>query len=686
MSAPTTSAPRDDAEASKLVTFGKYLLLDKIATGGMAEVWLGKTVQDDGVSDLLAIKRLLPRFSDDEEFLHMFVDEARIAGQLEHPGIVQIHELGKVGSSLYIAMEFVWGRDLLGILRRVRELSLPMEPTTIAYIGARMCEALHFAHTATGKDGKPLNVVHRDVSPQNVLVSFDGKVKLIDFGIAKAASRSTKTQAGTLKGKVGYMSPEQVRGAPMDARSDQFAAGTCLYEMLTGRPLFSRANNFEAMELVREAEVPPLEEAAPGTPAKLVEIVMRSLSKRADDRYASAHEMQKALTLFLAEAAPGYERFTLTTWLRGIFRDEMAEEKARLDVLDLIGRRPSVQPEAKRKRTNSSTRLEIGAHDLFDDDEDAETQIFEGSPLAKLEIEVRPVGPYEVFFQRDGAEDPKPSSGSHVRPLKATFRPGRTQAAESWRPPRTDLAELGPYRKPKEREAGRDTDPSPASTAEKGPATSPPPGSESEPSVMVADELRTTMRDPDSHEKALSTIPIDPEHLSLDPAEINSQVIRALLPTGKTDPAHKKAQQAASREPTGPHRASDGRRDPTTRRRIIAEGGAPRRRRSDVIFFAIAAFFMLIVGAGATYWWLAGAATSSIEVRTAPVTSGAVLIDGVSRGRVPLRVEGLSPGRHTVTIVADGYEPTVREVQLAPRASAILELPMQRASGAAATE
>ena len=662
-------------EAPKLVAFGKYLLLDRIAQGGMAEVWLGKTVEDDRVSDLLAIKRLLTRFSDDEEFLHMFVDEARIAGQLDHPGIVQIHELGKVGSSLYIAMEFVWGRDLLGILRRLRELGRAMDPETVAYLGARMCEALHFAHTAKGKDGKPLHVVHRDVSPQNVIVSFDGKVKLIDFGIAKASARSTKTQAGTLKGKVGYMSPEQVRGAEVDARSDQFAVGTCLYEMLTGLPLFSRPNNFEAMELVREAEVPPLAEVAPHTPPALVDVVMKALAKRAGDRFESAYEMQKALTHFLADVAPGYERVTLTTWLRAIFADEMAEEKARLDALDLIGR-PAALPD-KRKRFNSSTRLEIGAHDLFDDDEDAETRIFEGAPLSKLEIEVRPVGPYEVFFQRDDErasapdEAARPGSGSQVRPLQP-YRPARAPASEGYRAPRADLAELGPYRKP--REGARDTEPSggtgPATLPERVPL---------EPSVLVSAELGQdalasgegeTRRTDADRERAF-----DPQHLVLDPAEINSQVIRALLPTGKTDPAAKNA-DASRREPTGSSR-TDGRRDPTTRRRhALLEAGQPRRRRSDAVFFAIAALFMLVVGAGATYWWLAGSATSSIEVHTTPATHGTVLIDGVSRGRVPLRVDGLSPGRHTVTIVADGYEPMVREVTLAPRASALLELPM----------
>lgn len=435
--APAGGSPAASASppAPKLVPFGKYLLLERVAVGGMAEVWLAKRVQGEGVSELVAIKRILPTFSADAEFIKMFVDEARIAGQLQHPGIVPMQELGRIGQSFYIAMEYVWGRDLLQVLRTVKAAGERISPATAAYVGARLCEALHYAHVKTDKSGKPLELVHRDVSPQNVLISFDGKVKLIDFGIAKATSRTTQTQAGTLKGKVGYMSPEQVRGVPVDARSDLFAVGTLLYEMLTVRPLFARGNNLEAMNRVRDADVPPLGDRAPDCPPALAAIVMRALSKEPDQRFATAQDMQRELTVFLAEHASSFERFELATWLRRLYEDDFVREKARLDALDSIGR-PAVAPVSKR-HANPVTSLEIASVSIFDAaDDDDETQIAEHAPV-HVPLPREPEGPSEVFFHRDeivqvGEANPE---GHVARPLKAVFRPGKANAVEAFRPP-----------------------------------------------------------------------------------------------------------------------------------------------------------------------------------------------------------------------------------------------------------
>ncbi|MBN8612517.1 MAG: serine/threonine protein kinase, partial [Deltaproteobacteria bacterium] len=424
-----TSAP---STAPKLVPFGKYLLLERVAVGGMAEVWLAKRMDAAGVSELVAVKRILPNLSADGEFVKMFVDEARIAGQLQHPGIVPMHELGRIGQTFYIAMEFVWGRDLLQILRTIKSAGDKISFAAAAYIGARVCEALHYAHVKLDKSGKPLELVHRDVSPQNVLVSFDGKVKLIDFGIAKATSRTTKTQAGTLKGKVGYMSPEQVRGVPIDARSDLFAVGTLLYEMLTVRPLFARGNNFEAMNRVRDADVPPIAGRVPEIPAALADIVTKALKKDPVDRFASAQDMQRALTVFLAQHVSSFERYDLATWLRKLYDDEFAREKARLDALDSIGR-PAVHAVTK-KHANPVTSLEIASSSLFDESDDEATQVGESAPYHSMKAGE---GPSEVFFHRDdvvqvGESNPE---GHAARPLKALFRPGKAAAAEAYRPP-----------------------------------------------------------------------------------------------------------------------------------------------------------------------------------------------------------------------------------------------------------
>jgi serine/threonine protein kinase len=430
---PETPQTESGASAPKLVPFGKYLLLERVAVGGMAEVWLAKRVEGEGVSELLAVKRILPNLSADGEFIKMFVDEARIAGQLQHPGIVPMQELGRIGQTFYIAMEYVWGRDLLQILRTVKQEGQKIPFAAATYVAARVCEALHYAHVKVDKHGKPLELVHRDVSPQNVIVSFDGKVKLIDFGIAKAASRTTKTQAGTLKGKVGYMSPEQVRGLPVDGRSDLFAVGTLLYEMLTVRPLFARGNNFEAMNRVRDADVPPIASRVPDIPPQLAQIVTKALSREPGDRYATAQDMQKALTVFLAQHVSSFERFDLATWLRRVYEDEFTREKARLDALDSVGR-PAISPVTK-KHANPITSLEIATTSLFDaaDDEDA-TQVADHAPHHPIKLLD---GPSEVFFHRDevvqvGEGNPE---GHAARPLKALFRPGKPDAVEAYRPP-----------------------------------------------------------------------------------------------------------------------------------------------------------------------------------------------------------------------------------------------------------
>ena len=205
------------------IPFGRYLLLDRINIGGMAEVWRGKVFGAGGFERLVAIKRIRPNIAEDEEFISMFQDEAKISVQLTHANICQIYELNRIGPSLYIAMEYVPGKDLRSIFERARKKGEPPPVPLVCYVIGKLCEGLDYAHRKKDQHGRDLNVVHRDVSPQNVLISFEGEVKVIDFGIAKAAGKVTKTQAGILTGKFGYMSPEQSRGLPLDRRSDVVA-------------------------------------------------------------------------------------------------------------------------------------------------------------------------------------------------------------------------------------------------------------------------------------------------------------------------------------------------------------------------------------------------------------------------------------------------------------------------------
>jgi serine/threonine protein kinase len=249
VTAPSGRQPHDfraffDAAMKKPLLFGKYLLLERINVGGMAEVFIAKAFGVEGFERILAIKKILPTMAEDEEFITMFIDEARISVQLNHANVVHIHELGKHDETFYIAMEYVAGRDLRTILERYRRHKEIMPTAQAVFIASKICEGLDYAHRRKDARGQDLDIIHRDVSPQNILISYEGEVKIIDFGIAKAANRSQKTQAGILKGKFGYMSPEQVRGLPIDRRADVFAVGVILYEMLTGEKLFVGESDF----------------------------------------------------------------------------------------------------------------------------------------------------------------------------------------------------------------------------------------------------------------------------------------------------------------------------------------------------------------------------------------------------------------------------------------------------------
>ena len=227
--------------------FGKYLLLERIGRGGMAEVYRSKTFGAAGFVKECAIKKILTSLLDDDQFVRMFIDEAKLTAFLNHPNIVQVLDLGEIDGHLFIAMEYVAGKDLLDVLARSarRGIRIPVELTL--HIATEMLKGLDFAHKARDSKGEPMGIVHRDVSPSNILISYDGQVKVGDFGIAKSQLQSSKTEVGTQKGKTGYMSPEQVTGGVIDRRSDLFAAAVILFEMLTMTRLFKAKNDLEVI-------------------------------------------------------------------------------------------------------------------------------------------------------------------------------------------------------------------------------------------------------------------------------------------------------------------------------------------------------------------------------------------------------------------------------------------------------
>ena len=302
--------------------------MDRIAVGGMAEVFKAKAFGVEGFERLIAVKRILPSIAEDEEFITMFIDEAKIAVQLQHANIAQIFDLGKVGDSFFIAMEYVAGKDMRAIFDTMRKKSEPVPIPMAAYIAMKVCEGLDYAHNKKDAAGRDLNLVHRDVSPQNILISFDGEVKIIDFGIAKAAGKAGKTQAGILKGKFGYMSPEQVRGMPLDRRSEIFAIGICLWEMLTGERLFIGESDFSTLEKVRNVEIVPPSSYNKRIPEELEKIILKTLSKDVEDRYQGAMDLHDDLQSWMYTSGNFFARKDLGAFQQQIFKEDIEKERS----------------------------------------------------------------------------------------------------------------------------------------------------------------------------------------------------------------------------------------------------------------------------------------------------------------------------------------------------------------------
>jgi serine/threonine protein kinase len=338
---------------------GRYEVLRKIATGGMAELFLAKQVGMEGFERVVAIKRILAHLAYDEEFINMFRDEARIVAKLTHPNIVQIYDLGKAEDTYFIAMEYIPGRNLSSVAKKARAQGEKLPPTYIARCVAQACEGLHYAHTRADMNGRPLKIVHRDVSPQNIIVSFEGTVKLVDFGIAKAATKIAHTRAGVLKGKYAYMSPEQIRGEEVDARSDLFAGGIVLYELLCGRRPFEKENSIQTLKSIVQERHKDCRELNPDIPDALAAIIDRALEKDRNRRFQDAQELQIALEDFVVGAGERVNNLTIKTWVRALFEEELSREQGGTVVFQGIGE--VILPESDDPRSNDRSSDEVVA-------------------------------------------------------------------------------------------------------------------------------------------------------------------------------------------------------------------------------------------------------------------------------------------------------------------------------------
>jgi serine/threonine protein kinase len=338
-------------------TFGKYTLIDRIAVGGMAEIFLARQSGVEGFEKTIAVKKIRPHLTGDENFIRMFLNEAKLAAQLNHPNIVQIYDLGKINDSYFIAMEYVSGRDMSRVIPKCKSLNIPFPLEYALKITSASLEALYYAHNKTDGAGHPLHIVHRDATPENILVAFNGSVKIADFGIAKATAhlgdgRTENTRAGEIKGKLSYMSPEQCMGKDVDHRSDIFSLAVVLYEWLTGFKLFSGDNDLAVMNNIIEGKIYPPSYFRDGIPDVVETILMKALEKDRKKRYQSAWDMQFDIDTFLASNEFTPSSIHLSNFMKQLFKDELDKEQAFLAALHSPATRTPATPHTPHQTTD----------------------------------------------------------------------------------------------------------------------------------------------------------------------------------------------------------------------------------------------------------------------------------------------------------------------------------------------
>jgi eukaryotic-like serine/threonine-protein kinase len=346
---------------SKFQRFGKYLILDHLVDGGMAKICRARYLGEQA-NKVVAIKMVQPQFSNDDAFARMFQDELNITFGMLHPNIMQVYDYGKTNGQLYTAMEYIHGANLKQYLDRLREKKVVFPVEISCYIISQVCLGLHYAHTFTDKlTGKPYNIIHRDISPHNIMLTYDGAVKVIDFGIAKANTNSENTQAGTIKGKLSYLAPEYLEGLELDARYDQFAVGITLWEMLCSRKLFQANNDLAVLKQIQACKVTAPSQINPSVPKELDNIVMKALSKDRSNRYENLDQLNRALIKFLYSSYPEFNASDLKVFADDLFKVEIAKDREKFVDYGKIDILPFIEDlKQEESRTGKISKKEAG--------------------------------------------------------------------------------------------------------------------------------------------------------------------------------------------------------------------------------------------------------------------------------------------------------------------------------------
>ena len=647
---------RTDWSADELIPFGKYVLLDRLSSGATAAVYRANVRGEAGFERLVAIKRILPHMAGDRDFVDTFVREAKTVARLTHAAICPIYELGKVGESLYMAIEYVQGKDLGTIMQRLAERGQTVPPVTAAWTAARLCEALDYAHNLKNAKGERKGIIHRDLSPSNVLISYEGQVKLIDFGLAKAVGRAQSTNVDALKKKLSYMSPEMVKGRPLDGRSDLFGVGVCLYEMLTGRKLFQGQNDIDTLKLVGKASVPPPSAFSDETPEELELVVMHALEREPTDRFRDAAEMSDAISSYLRKADATFGLQQLSQWMHGLFGREILEERARVTELLAASADPAVLRERRHFFASPS-----GA-----------------AARARAELQRKITG--EHAAARDAALVPRPAR-----------LPQEARAA-------IQGATTGSF----EDEPTNFYDGEKTTTVAEGAFAD-------EPTQYLTDRdvVEDLAVDTGGFDEEATTIFFNKEDgvglqemldeiNDVEPhAPLNRPIVApelglhaAAQPASRPAPQQQHGSSIPPYSMSPPVRFPPAPRAPASARPIHAYGlepapkarGAGAKPRSGV-WIALGVVFLLLTIAGLVFATPVGVALGvlkaplgAVELRTQPNAPARIKLDDVYRGLAPLRMEGVRVGPRRLSIEADGYLPVAKEVDVQPGATALIEV------------
>jgi len=440
--------------------FGRYALLKRIAIGGMAEVFRAMTYGVAGFEKLIAIKRLLPHMSQDEQFIDMFINEAKLAAILSHGNIVQIYDFGSIKGQLYIAMEYIHGQDLSRLILRLRQEGYAPPHELVCHLLLQVLDALQYAHQPRKLGGRRTTLVHRDISPPNILLSYSGEVKLADFGIAKALRETSNTGSGVLKGKYGYMSPEQVRGERVDQRSDIYSLGVCLYELLTQREMFTGRSEMDILEKVRSGKFARPREFDSSIPRRLEQILLRALQLDPRQRYQNAAEFRQEVEQFVIDKKYHFSAAWLADFMREIFGEKIALQQVELDEEMKLAERMRPDPErlaaieAEMEQEvetlihrrpllfdgEDSVEFDQGQQEDDEDEDDASTVMATREELLRAQAG----GEAPPGREKPGPDDVPDLSGRFTQPTAREIKlpgPSRQEAAPQEQPRQSSLAQ-----------------------------------------------------------------------------------------------------------------------------------------------------------------------------------------------------------------------------------------------------